>query len=203
MRNLNQHRWLPLIAVASILASAPVFFAQAATSGTPATAPAADRIINVTYESPTPEEIGDSLMTYQRYQEAIASYKRAAGSAAVMNKMGIAYQLMFNFQDALRCYDASLKLDPASAHVYNNLGTVYDGLLDYRSAERMYRKALKQEPGSALVVKNLGSNLLAQHKYKQGWSITKPHWLWTRRSSKKRPTDSASSTRPRLKTAAQ
>ena len=35
----------------------------------------------------------------------------------------------------------------------------------------MYRKALKYERGSALIAKNLGTNLLAQHKYKQGWEL--------------------------------
>ena len=123
---------------------------------------------------PTSEDIGDALMTHQRYQAAIAAYKKApADSADVMNKMGIAYQMMFSLEDALRCYKASLKINPANAHVFNNLGTIYDGLGEYRNAERMYRKALKLEPGSPLVLKNLGSDQLAQHKYKQGWESYK------------------------------
>jgi len=40
--------------------------------------------------------------------------------------MGIAYQMMFNLQEASHCYQMSLKLDPKSAHVLNNLGTVFD-----------------------------------------------------------------------------
>ena len=35
----------------------------------------------------------------------------------------------------------------------------------------MYRKALRLESDSALINKNLGTNLLAQHKYKQGWEL--------------------------------
>jgi Tfp pilus assembly protein PilF len=109
-------------------------------------------------------------MVHQRYQAAIAAYKNAPpGSATVLNKMGIAYQLMFDLTDALRCYQASARIDPRNAHVFNNLGTVYDSLKEYGNAARMFRKALKLDPNSALIHKNLGTSLLAERKYKQGW----------------------------------
>jgi tetratricopeptide (TPR) repeat protein len=109
-------------------------------------------------------------MTHQRYQAAIEAYKKDPNpNAAVLNKTGIAYQLMLNEQEAMRCYQASLKLDPKNSSVLNNLGTTYDALKQYRKAEKLYRKALKIDPKSALVLKNLGTNLLAQHKYEKGW----------------------------------
>jgi tetratricopeptide (TPR) repeat protein len=174
MNKLDQHRWLPAIAVFAAIASvAPAFLAQPAAElpDSPQQSPqAAATQTNI----PTPEEVGDALMIHQRYQAAIEAYRKApAGSATVMNKLGIAYQLMFNFDEAVRCYKASSKIDPASPRVYNNLGTVYDGLKQYRNAERMYRKALKLDPGSSLVLKNLGSDLLAQQKYKEGWDLYK------------------------------
>ena len=119
---------------------------------------------------PTPEQLGDALMAHQRYQAAIEAYKKApADDAAVWNKEGIAYQLMFNLTDAMRCYEKSHKLEPHNPNVLNNLGTVYDAMKEYRIAERMYRKALKIDPHSALILKNLGTNLLSQHKYEKGW----------------------------------
>ena len=119
---------------------------------------------------PTPEQIGDSLMAHQRYQAAIESYKKAPkNDPAVWNKMGIAYQLMFNLTDAMHCYRISDRLDTRNSNVLNNLGTVYDALKEYHNAEKMYRKALKVDPQSALIRKNLGTNLLAQHKYEKGW----------------------------------
>jgi len=118
---------------------------------------------------PTPEELGDSLAGHQRYQAAIAAYSKAAEmTPTIWNKMGIAYQMMFDLRDALRCYNASLKLDPRNATVLNNLATVYDSLKQYGDAERYYRRALKIDPGSALLLRNFGSNQLAQHKYKKG-----------------------------------
>jgi tetratricopeptide (TPR) repeat protein len=114
--------------------------------------------------------VGDALMVHQRYQAAIASYKNAAPESAVLwNKMGIAYQLMFNLEEAQRCYQAALRLDRQNSHVLNNLGTTYDSLKDYPKAERYYRRALQISPDSALVNKNLGTNLLAQHRFDKGW----------------------------------
>lgn len=117
---------------------------------------------------PTPEELGDSLTVHQHYQAAIAAYAKAEHSATTWNKMGIAYQMMFNLKDATRCYNESLKLDPHNSQVLNNLATVYDSQKQYGIGERYYRKALKYDPHSALILRNLGSNLMAQHKYKKG-----------------------------------
>ncbi len=122
----------------------------------------------------TPEDMGDALMAQQRYQAAIEAYQKASSrSPELWNKMGIAYQLMFNQQEALHCYQASLRLEPKNARVMNNLGTIYDAEKQYGDAERMYRKALKADPKSALIYKNLGTNLLAQHRYKKGWEAYK------------------------------
>jgi tetratricopeptide (TPR) repeat protein len=115
--------------------------------------------------------LGDALMAHQRYQAAIEAYKKSpGGSAEVLNQMGIAYQMMFNLDEAIKCYEGSLRLEPRSAPVLNNLGTVYDSLKQYGAAERMYRKAVKLDPRSALIEKNLGTSLLAQHHYKKGWA---------------------------------
>lgn len=118
----------------------------------------------------TPEELGDSLEAHQRYEAAIAAYRKDPHpSAAIWNKMGIAYQMMFNLKDAIRCYKESIRLNSKSPMVYNNLGTVYDSLKEYSAAERMYRKALKIAPKSPLILKNYGTNQLVQHKYSKGW----------------------------------
>ena len=124
----------------------PAATPPASTPSVPAAVPA---------RPPTPEELGDS--------------KVENPTAAVWNKMGIAYQMMFNLKDAIRCYTASLKLNPRNATVLNNLATVNDSLRQYKDAERYYRKALKIDPHSALILRNLGSNQLTQHKYKKGW----------------------------------
>jgi Tfp pilus assembly protein PilF len=166
-----------LSAIAAVAAIVTVFsgaFAQAptqSTSQTPAASGGTQTFAATPQFEPTPEQLGDSLTARLRYQAAIEAYKRVPSeSADVWNKMGIAYQMMFNLQNAERCYKKSLKLDSKNAAVLNNLGTVYDSMKNFSSAERMYRKALKVDAQSALIHKNLGTDLMAQHRYKQGWA---------------------------------
>jgi tetratricopeptide (TPR) repeat protein len=139
-------------------------------SAQPSAVPAnSNPVTIVRSDPPTPEQVGDSLSMHHRYQEAIESYSQSASlSPAIWNKMGIAYQMMFNAKDAARCYNQSLKLNPRSAQVLNNLATVYDSEKNFHAGERFYRKALRLDPNSALILRNLGSNLLSQHKFKKG-----------------------------------
>lgn len=119
-----------------------------------------------------PEKMGDSLAASGRYLAAAKAYAQIAHpSAVVWNKMGIAYQMMFNLKEATRCYKESLRIDPRNSMVINNIATVDDSLKQYRAAERLYRKAFKIDPSSALILKNLGTNLVAQHKNRQGWRV--------------------------------
>ncbi len=118
----------------------------------------------------TPEQVGDALMAHQRYQAAIESYKIGQiQSATTWNKMGVAYQLMLNVDDAERCYAKAMKLDPKNAVAVNNMGSIYMAKKNYGKAERTYKKALKLDPHSALVHKNLGTALLAERRYQKGW----------------------------------
>ena len=170
MRRFNRHCRLSEMAVLAVLVAA----IPSACSQAPAPTPTAPSQPPATppQPPPTPEDLGDSLFAHQHYQAAIESYKKAPrDSASAWNKTGIAYQMMFNMQEATRCYQASLKLDPRNASVLNNLGSVYDSLKQYHNAERMYRKALKLDPRSAVILKNLGTNLLTQHQYKKGWEV--------------------------------
>jgi tetratricopeptide (TPR) repeat protein len=118
---------------------------------------------------PTHEQVADSLMAHQRYQAAIDEYRQAGDTVDSLNKMGVAYQLMFNMNDAERCYREALRKDPKNAVALNNMGSIYMSHKDYSRAVRTYRKAVKLNSQEALFHKNLGTALLAQHKYKDGW----------------------------------
>lgn len=124
---------------------------------------------STTQWQPTHEQIADSLMAHQRYQAAIDEYRQAGDSVDDLNKMGVAYQLMFNLNDAERCYRTALRMDPKNAIAFNNLGSVYMARKDYARAVRSYRKAVNLSAKDALFHKNMGTALLAEHKYKNGW----------------------------------
>jgi tetratricopeptide (TPR) repeat protein len=173
MRRFNPYSRMAAFLILAALAARSSSLAQT-TSQAPAANPPSAPPVTAPQPQPTPEELGDALMAHQRYQAAIEAFKKTSlDSAAVWNKMGIAYQMMFNLDEASRCYQASLKIDPSDANVLNNLGTIYDALKQYGAAERMYRRALKLDSHAAVVEKNLGTNLLAQHKYKKGWESYK------------------------------
>jgi Tfp pilus assembly protein PilF len=165
MRNFIANRGILALPLLAAFIGVPQALPAQATGQVPAPA-AATPVPN----PPTPEQIGDSLAARQRYQAAIAAYAKAPQmTASLWNKMGIAYQMMFDSKDATRCYKESLRLDPRDPHVVNNLGTVYASLKEYGHADRMYRKALKLDPHSALILMNFGTNLLAERKYNKGW----------------------------------
>jgi tetratricopeptide (TPR) repeat protein len=166
MNSRNQElRWPIFLTAVAITAASVAILAQ-----TPVPPPTAKPAVTEPHFTPTSEQLGDSLMAHQHYQAAIEAYKKAPrDSADALNKMGVAYQLMYNQVEAAHCYQEALKLNPRNAIVLNNLGTIYVSLKQYSTAEKMYRKALKYDPRSALYLKNLGTALLADHKYKKGW----------------------------------
>jgi Flp pilus assembly protein TadD len=150
----------------AVAATAPISYATSTQQSTNAgvAARAATPV-----QSPAEDE-GDTLMSHQRYQAAIEVYKKAPqDSAAVWNKMGIAYQLLYNNADALRCYQMAHHLEPKNASVVNNLGSIAMSAKRLNDAEKEYRKALKLDPTSPLFHKNLGTAYLSDHKYTKGW----------------------------------
>jgi tetratricopeptide (TPR) repeat protein len=176
MCRIDKLPWLRACAVsAALLTAFVVSFAQAPTPAAGASSGAQPpKSTALPLPGPTPEALGDSLMAHRRYQAAIEAYKNAPRTSAVVwNKMGIAYQMLFNLPEATHCYQESLKIDPKNVNVLNNLGTLYDSQKQYKAAVKMYHKALKIDPQSALVLKNLGTDLLAQHKYEKGWEVYK------------------------------
>ena len=186
MSLFEQHLWIPGLVLMGVMAgpccaradqgqSAPAAASPAQAS--PVAQPAAPGTgqapgpANLTIQTPPPtdEEIGDSLSARKAYQSAITAYQKIQNPSAEMwNKMGIAYQMMFNQKDAARCYANSLKKDPKNPQVLNNMATIYDAQKEYGTAEHYYRKALRIDPKAAVILRNLGSNYLSQHKFSRG-----------------------------------
>ena len=171
MWQVEKGRRFPPFVVAAIVVCAPLaLLAQNGVREADNTSVPASPVTAVPNPQATPEQIGDAFLAHQRYQEAIAEYKRdQRPTPAAWNKMGIAYEMMFDARDAERSFKESLRLKPRDAEVINNLGTVYDSQKNYKKAERMYRKAIKLDSNSAIMFKNLGTNQLARHKYENGW----------------------------------
>ena len=114
-------------------------------------------------------DLADALVFHKRYQEAIAKYAGVQPkNAPVWIKMGIAYQMMYDLNDAERCYKEAIKLNPKDSEAFNNLGALYESQLDHGRAEKMFRIAVRIDPNFALGYKNLATSLIEEHKYKEG-----------------------------------
>lgn len=167
-------RLLPVLALLAAVIGAPltVLAQETAMDTVPATPPQPAPVAPAF--QPTHEDMGDSLLYHRRYQEAIEQYRQAStDSPDVWNKMGIAYQMLSDLNDAARCYQQSLRLRPNHALTLNNLATVYDLLGFYGKAEGYYRKALELNPKSPRIAMNLGTNLMVRAKYSQGSEMYK------------------------------
>lgn len=116
-----------------------------------------------------PEELGDLYIVRHRYLDAINTYQQIAGSSPIIwNKLGIAYQHLFNIKAARSAYEHSLSLDPKYPEALNNLGTVLYAEKNYSGAARYYNRALKLSPHSAPIYANLGTAHFAKGDYKRG-----------------------------------
>jgi tetratricopeptide (TPR) repeat protein len=112
-----------------------------------------------------PELKGDILMARKMYREAVDMYKEAPETAVTLNKIGIAYHQMLDFDSAKRYYDRSLKMNGKYAEAINNLGTIAYARKNYRRAISQYKKALKINPDSASIYSNLGTAYFARKNY--------------------------------------
>lgn len=121
--------------------------------------------------SPTPrkeissETRGDILMARKMYREAIDAYEEAPESAVILNKVGIGYHQMLNFDTAKKYYERSLKLNPRYSEAINNLGTIAYAKKSYRRAITAYKRALRYNPDSASIYSNLGTAYFARKNY--------------------------------------
>jgi tetratricopeptide (TPR) repeat protein len=122
----------------------------------------------------TPEDLGDSMLIKGHYQEAVEAFQKVPNASSyVWNKMGIAYQMLFDLKDAVRCYKESLRLKPSNAWALNNLGTVDESMGKYAEAEKLYRQGLQLNPDSARIALNLGTVLMMQNKFSEGAEMYK------------------------------
>lgn len=115
----------------------------------------------------TPEMRGDIYMARKMFREAIDKYRECTPTAAVDNKIGIAFHQMLQLNLAKKNYEAAIKLNPKFSQAINNLGTIYYADRRYGKAVKYYKKALKIDSQSASIWVNLGSGYFARHDMKR------------------------------------
>jgi tetratricopeptide (TPR) repeat protein len=114
----------------------------------------------------TAEMRGDIFMARKMYREAVDAYEEGPrDSAVLLNKTGIAYHQMLQFEAARKYYELAIRRKPDYAEAINNLGTIYYAHKSYRRAVNQYKKALRYSPESASIYSNLGTGYFARKEY--------------------------------------
>jgi tetratricopeptide (TPR) repeat protein len=89
--------------------------------------------------------------------ELSESVARNRGFAPAHYNLGVAYGKMGRFEDAVRSYEAAIRVNPRNAAAYSNLGSTLAKLGRYEEARAAARNALALEPELIEASFNLGA----------------------------------------------
>jgi tetratricopeptide (TPR) repeat protein len=109
---------------------------------------------------------GDIYMARKMYREAIDVYRQAPQTALIVNKIGIAFHEMLQFNLAKKNYERAVKIDPRYGEAINNLGTIFYAQKYYKKAITYYKRSLRYSNSPASVYANLGAAYFARKDYK-------------------------------------
>src|SRR5215471_5268399 len=122
------------------------------------------------------ETRGDSLFARKMYEEAVAEYTKGIAidryNASTLNRLGLVFHQMQNFNEAERHYQEALKQNPYFVEVLNNIGTIEYGRKRYDRALAQYKKALNIHPESATIYLNMGACLFDMKRYDEATKAT-------------------------------
>ena len=119
----------------------------------------------------TQHNLGAALQGDGRFDEAIASYRRAIAIspdyAPAYSNMGTALQAQGHVDEAIAAYEKALAIRPGFADVHYNLANAYLAKNQPVQAAEHFRLAAQGTAGSADVHNNLGSALVEQGKFEE------------------------------------
>jgi lysophospholipase L1-like esterase len=109
--------------------------------------------------------LGNTLLSQGRFDEAIAQYEEALRMkpdlAEAYSNRGVALKSMGRLDEAVQSYIRALQLDPALPDVHNNLGVALARQDKMEDAVRCFRRALELRPGFPDAERNLALALQA------------------------------------------
>lgn len=112
-----------------------------------------------------------TLMTFERYEEALDWFKRALEfdpqDAEIQNNIAVCLGELGCQEDALRYAEASVSTRPTYAVAWSNLGGICCALARYEKGIEACRRALELEPNWAEAHANMGVNLVGLRRLKE------------------------------------
>lgn len=95
---------------------------------------------------------------------------RTINNATAYNYLGMAYDLMNQYQRAIECYNKAILLEPKNIAAYNNRGLSYKQLGQWEQAILNYSKAIEVSPQFATAYYNRGNVYRLNREWKQAIS---------------------------------
>ena len=71
------------------------------------------------------------------------------------------------FEQAIKCYDIAIKLDPNDFEAYNEKGNAYLGLSEFRSAAEAFKKAYEMNSSFIQALVNTGTALSQSKQHEE------------------------------------
>ena len=79
--------------------------------------------------------------------------------------LGLVYEQSKNFEKAIDCYKAAIRINPNEIKSYLSLATLYKEDKKYDEAIKVYQQGLINNPSNHFILSNLGNLFYLQHKY--------------------------------------
>jgi len=118
-----------------------------------------DRYLNVALDRVYLPELNAEVRAITETQTSAASEAPKVAkeelTAQEWFERGYVFQQDKNFDEALRCYSESIRLQPDIAIAHNNLGVLLNDLKRNEEAEASYRKAIELNPSNSGFYSNL------------------------------------------------
>jgi len=113
------------------------------------------------------------LQRRKKHKLAIEELKRAIQHsplfAKAYNAMGVSYDNLGSYSQAIGCYRSALKLDPKSDYVYNNLGYSYLLKNELDAAIEAFQKAVELDENNKRYRNNLGLAYVMKERYDKAY----------------------------------
>ena len=165
---------IPLVFVVACPASAqqtPTKVSDTSTNSPTASTQAAPKPFSSLSPREAAEMRADILMARKEYSDAVSAYMQILANepknAALMNKIGVAYQQLGDLDRSEKFYKRSMHADKKFASAANNCGTVEYEKKHYSKSIGLYNKALDLRGDLPTVYSNLGYAYFADKQYPQ------------------------------------
>ena len=110
-------------------------------------------------------------------EDAKEEVRKNPDDAKAHNGLGIAYDELGKYKEAIESYKQAIRIDPDFALAHVNLGDAYAELDKYEEAIESYKQAIEIDPDFALAHNNLGYAYAELDKYEEAINLWNLRYL--------------------------